>query len=196
MPLGQTIACLSQYTLSHAYLVDYLVQLFKIEPLPELEVAEPYIVDVSVAAYSDWLSLVQQLGLMLLSVPVGVEIDGRVKKPFLDSFGPFSEALQRYSTVDGFRGFYSATTFRHLRLISDQSPEDLLREASFQAWALVSLALPKGVTQRVHLTIDPDWVAEVQTLRNRFSVHPDVLLAVNALMPIIAGQLRLNALKN
>lgn len=191
IPLGQTVAKLSGFTLAHSLIVDYLGQLFKIESLPKFELVDSSLIDISVYAFSDWLSLAQQLGLMMLSVPISVEIDGRVKKSFTDAFGPFASALQAYSSVESFKIFYSATTFRHLRLIADQPPEQLLREASFQAWAMLSLALPKGITQRVHLTIDPDWVAEIQGLRNRFSAHEDVVRLTESLLPTIAAQLRL-----
>lgn len=189
MPLGQSIARLVQFPHTHMHLTQHLGQLFKIEALPQPQDLPTEVASIGIKGFQDWLQVAQHLGLMMLSVPLSVEIDGKLKLKFVESFGDFGPALVRYAMVEDFQRFYRCTTYKNLRLINDKPAEMLLREASFEAWSLLSLILPKGVTQRVHLTLPPEWVAEIQGLRNRFGASEEVSDEITELMTPISTHL-------
>ena len=188
MPMGQSIAVLQPFKHAHLSLVEHLDQLFKIEKLGDYEDLRVDIAELGLLAFQDWLGVAQQLGLMMLSVPLSMEIDGKLKLQYTESFGAFAQNITEYATEDAFQQFYQCITYKRLRLILESSSEQLLRESSFQAWALISLILPKGITQRVHLTIPSEWVAEIQELRNRFTGN-EALQSIKELMPVIASRL-------
>jgi len=190
IPLGQTIAKLSRYKHANPLATQHLMTLFKIESLDKHQSYSRDMVYFSLRAYQNWLEIAQHLGLMMLSVPLSMEIDGKLKLKFVESFGSVGDILTYYAAEEGFRHFYKCVTFKNLRLLCQTPAEQLLREVSFEAWSLLSLVLPKSVTQRVHLTLDADWVAQIQQTRTRLSNNDMVSNLMTHLLPTINHRLQ------
>jgi len=198
IPQGAQLNQLLQSPHSVKSLSQHVTRLFKVQSLGEPTQISPELVYLAYECKINWMSVAQILGFMVISVPYGNEIDGKEKQKFLERLGgedgEYAQCIYQFAAHEKLKIFYKALTFRKLRLLNQQPLESILQEASLSAWALLSLALPKGLSQRIHLSLPADWVSEIQNSRKRFAQSEEAVKGIRELSPWIIQQI--NTLHN
>lgn len=188
IPMGHVIEKLVPFEHSHTAIAEYLNELFKIEPVGNSKSLPEKQVQFVLMAFKEWVFVAKALGFMLLSVPYGAEINGPLKKKYLEIYGIDDQLMSRLASEKQYQKFYQLTTYRNLRMLLRESSEHMLQQLGFEAWSLISLVLPKGITQRIHLSLPPDWVSDIQRMRNKFLERDQQQLkgVMDALLMVIA----------
>ena len=190
IPDGESLQKLVKFPVANRFVSQHLMEVFKIEALPSLKLEANSILMIAQACEKNWIAVAQRLGLMMISVPFGLEIDGKVKAKFANYCGEeYMDILALYSSHSDLQIFYKAVTFQKLHLLMEKPLDHLLHQFSFDAWSMLSLVLPKALTQRIHLTLPADWVADIQVSRKRFIAHKDLIQGLQQLLPWFAREI-------